>query len=196
MRRRGPLWRRAEGSAYGTMEGMDNIQDQIRELQTSVRRQRFAIVALASALTGIAFVGAVSPAGDATFDTITCKAWKVVDKDGRARIGADALPNGAASIAWVDKDGKPRIGAYTLPDGRAGMTWFDKDGKERISAATESDGLAGVALRDKYGKDRINATTDPDSWAKMAWYDKAGTIRIGAVTRPDGTVILPTTDLK
>jgi hypothetical protein len=27
---------------------MDNIQDQIRELQASVRRQRFAIVTLAS----------------------------------------------------------------------------------------------------------------------------------------------------
>jgi hypothetical protein len=30
------------------MGGMDNIQDQIRELQASVRRQRFAIVTLAS----------------------------------------------------------------------------------------------------------------------------------------------------
>ena len=54
---------------------METIQDQIRELQlsvraqqTSIRRQRFAIVTLSSILTGFALISATQPAGDATFD--------------------------------------------------------------------------------------------------------------------------------
>ena len=70
---------------------MDNIQDQIRALQTSVRRQRFAIFTLATILASSALIGAVRPAGDATFDTITCKGWQVVDKDGKQRISAEKI---------------------------------------------------------------------------------------------------------
>ena len=55
------------------MSGMEDIQAQIQSLQTSVRRQRFAIVGLATLLAGSVLLGAVSPAGDATFDTITCE---------------------------------------------------------------------------------------------------------------------------
>ncbi len=152
---------------------MDNIQDQIRELQTSVRRQRFAIVALASVLTGIALIGAVRPVGDATFDTITCKEWKVVDKDGKPRIGAATAPDGSAGVAWVDKDGKPRIVAGTEPDGSANVVWADKDGKPRIGAGTGHKLGSGVM-----------------------WYDKDGKVRILALTLSDGTVFLPTEDLK
>jgi len=83
---------------------MDNIQDQIRALQTSVRRQRFAIVALATILAGSALIGAVRPAGDATFDTITCKEWRVVDKDGMLRI--NAATNADGTVIYPTKDGK------------------------------------------------------------------------------------------
>ena len=47
--------------------------------------------------------------GNATFDTITCKAWKVVDKDGKQRIGAATFANGEAGVQWLDKDEKARI---------------------------------------------------------------------------------------
>ena len=100
-----------------TLPGMDNIQDQIRVLQTSVRRQRFAIVALASILAGSALIGAARPAGDATFDTITCKEWSVVDKSGKERISASTDAKGTAAVVWSDKDGKTRIGAATFADG-------------------------------------------------------------------------------
>ena len=120
---------------------MENIEDQIHELKTSVRRQRFAIVALASVLTGIALIGAVRPAGDATFDTITCKAWRVVDKGGKLRIGASTAADGAADVTWFDTDMKTRIIATTSPSGLAGVTWSDKEGKERIVAGTILDGV-------------------------------------------------------
>ena len=42
-------------------------------MQTSVKRQRFAIIALAGIIVAGGFIAAVRPAGDATFDTITCK---------------------------------------------------------------------------------------------------------------------------
>ena len=141
-----------------TLPGMDNIQDQIRVLQTSVRRQRFAIVALASILAGSALIGVVRPVGDATFDidtfdieTITCKTLRVVDEDGKVRISAYAEADGSAAVGWYDKDGKVRIAAYTQDaDGTAGVAWFDKDEKVRIGAATKADGT--VSYPTKGGK--------------------------------------------
>jgi len=127
---------------------MDTTQDQIRELQTSVRRQRFAIVTLASILAGSALIGAVRPAGDATFDTITCKGWKVVDKDEKARISAATLADGSAGVTWLDKDGKARISAVTVADGSSAVGWLDKDGKTRIKAATEADGTVVYPTKD------------------------------------------------
>jgi len=116
------------------MPGMDNIQDQIRALeasvksqQTSVRRQRFAIVALATILAGSALIGAVRPAGDPTFDKITCTEWHVVDKDGTPRISAFTNADGIAAVAWRDKDGKARISAATDADGF--VIYPTKDGK-------------------------------------------------------------------
>ena len=96
---------------------METIQQQLNALQTSVKRQRFAIVALAGIIVAGGFVAAVRPAGDATFDKITCKGWNVVDGDGKERITAFSNPDGEASMGWFDKDGKVRIGAGTLVDG-------------------------------------------------------------------------------
>jgi hypothetical protein len=151
------------------MPGMENIQEQIQALQTSVRRQRFAIVTLASLLAGSVLLGAVAPAGDATFDTITCKEWKVVDKDGKVRIGASTTAEGGSDVAWFDKDGKGRIIAGTTANGNAGVAWVDKDGKKRIGAGTEADGFASVG-----------------------WFDKDEKKRIEAFTEADGTVVYPT----
>ena len=131
-----------------TLRGMDNIQDQIRVLETSFRRQRFAIVALASILAGSALIFAVRPAGDATFDTITCKEWRVVDKDGKVRIAAGTAPDGIVGLLWMDKDGTGRILAATFADGDAGVAWSDKDGKTRILADTAASGTVTYPTKD------------------------------------------------
>jgi len=149
---------------------MDNVEEQIRALQTSVRRQRFAIVALAILLAFVA--EELRPAGDATFHTITCKAWRVVDKDGKERIRAGTV-DGDAGVTWFDTDGKMRIAAFAAADGLARVAWFDKEGKERIGASTFADGLAGIG-----------------------WLDRDGKERIAAGTQADGTVIYPTADGK
>ena len=115
---------------------MDNLDSRIRALEASNRRQRYSITALAAIIVGGAFIAATRPAGDATFDTVTCKAWKLVDKDGKGRIGAVTTDDGTAGMAWYDKNGKMRIDAVTTGDGNAIVTWLDKNGKDRISAST------------------------------------------------------------
>ena len=149
------------------------LQTQIDELKASSKRQKIAIIALACVIVAGVGVAAIQPAGDATFDTITCKAWKVVDKDGKQRIGAETNADGKAGVSWSDKDGKTRIFALTFADGNAGVLWFDKDEKLRIVAATSPDGDAGVVVADKDEKQRISA-----------------------MTKADGTVELPTSDMK
>ena len=134
---------------------METIQQQIGALQVivakqqvSVKRQRFAIIALAGIIVAGGFIAAVRPVGDATFDTITCKGWKVVDKDGKLRIVAATLDDGQASVALLDKQKKARISATTFADGDAGMTWRDKDEKTRIGAVTYADGTVNLPTTD------------------------------------------------
>ena len=93
------------------------LQTQIDEMKQSLNRQKLINIALAGVIVVGVGVAAIQPAGDAEFGTITCKAWKVVDKDGKLRINAATLANGTASVQWLDKDEKIRIGAVTLPDG-------------------------------------------------------------------------------
>ena len=181
---------------------METIQQQIGALQVivakqqvSVKRQRFAIIALAGIIVAGGFIAAVRPAADAIFNTITCKTWVVVDEYGKVRINAFTNPDGLACVGWLDKDGKVRINAFTNPDGQACVGWLDKDGKSRINASTNSDGQACVAWFDKDGKSRINAFTNPDGNAAVQWLDKHEKQRIAAGTLANGTVLLPTTDL-
>ena len=174
---------------------METIQQQIGAMQKSIKRQRFAIIALAGIIVAGGFIAAVRPAGDATFDTITCKEWSVVDGDGKERIGAATHADGIASVQWKDKNGKLRIDAGTLADGNAGVVWLDKNEKGRIVASTLADGDVSVDWFDKDGKSRIAAGIYADGNASVVLGDKDGKPRIAAATFPDGTVALPTTDL-
>ena len=160
------------GATMSYLAAME-LQTQIDELKASLNRQKLAIIALASVIVAGVGVAAIQPAGDATFDTITCKAWKVVDKDGKLRINAATYADGQASVQWNDKDGMARIAAGTNADGQSGVGLFDKDGKVRISATTLADGSASVK-----------------------WWDKDEKVRISAGVSANGTVELPTKDLK
>jgi len=174
---------------------METIQQQLNALQTSVKRQRFAIIALAGIIVAGAFVAAVRPVGDATFDKITCKGWKVVDGDGKQRIAAATLAGGQAFVHLFDTDRKLRISAETFDDGTAGVKWYDKEEKVRIKTSTFAEGDAIVQWRDKDGMLRILAGTYADGQAGVQWFDKNKNCRIAATTSDDGTVILPTQDL-
>ena len=96
----------------------------------------------------VAQLKALLHGGDAKFGIITCKGWRVVDKDGKTRINATTFADGTAGVSWIDKDGKMRIIAATSADGRAGMQWDDKDGKMRIGAATLADGSVVLPTED------------------------------------------------
>ena len=124
------------------------LQTQIDELKASMRVQRFAIVALSCVIVAGVGIAAVQSAGDAEFDTITCKAWQIVDKDGKVRIAAETDPDGRARVQWLDKDEKQRIAAETDADGNAGVQWLDKDEKRRIAALTSADGTVALPTGD------------------------------------------------
>ena len=156
---------------------MQTIQQQLNALQTSVKRQRFAIVALSGIIVASGFIAAVRPAGDATFDTITCKKWKVVDADGKERITArtdlESNSGPSAGISWFDKSGAERISAYTFVAGSASIVFSENEKSPRIVVATNTrTGHAAIGLVDKELKPRIQLKV----WA-------------------DGTIELPTKDL-
>jgi hypothetical protein len=146
---------------------MDQITQQIESLNTRVRRQQYAVVALFAVLAGIVVYFKIGDA-NATFDRVTCREWVVVDTDRKIRIGAGTSADGQVSIQWYDKDEKLRIAAGTVTSGQASVQWFDKDGKPRIAAGTVASGQAAVQ-----------------------WFDKDGKMRIDARTRADGTVVFP-----
>ena len=97
----------------------------------------------------VAFVGYVVSQLNPTFDTITCKEWRVVDKHGMVRIDAAAnAADGLASVQVIDKDGMVRITAATLANGLASVQWLDKDEKMRIGAGTQADGTVVLPTTD------------------------------------------------
>ena len=174
---------------------METIQHQIGALQTSVKRQRLLNIALLGVIVAGGFVAAVRPPGDATFDTITCKGWKVVDKDEKVRIASATSADGKAGVVWIDKDGKMRIDAGTYADGGASVRWYDKDEKMRIGAITKADKTAGLAWFDTENKLRLTAYSLDNGQAGLSCYDKDEKMRICASTLA-GAVFLPTTDLQ
>ena len=95
------------GATMSYLAAME-LQTQIDELKASLNRQKLAIIALASVIVAGVGVAAIQPAGDATFDTITCKAWKVVDKDGKSRIVAGTNVDGNVGVRWFDKIARAR----------------------------------------------------------------------------------------
>ena len=172
-----------------------DTQEQIRALQTSLRRQRYAILVLSGIVALAGLSAATHPVGDATFDRVTCREWVVVDKDGRTRMGATTGEDGLAGMSWRDKDGKERVTIRTNASGSSGVACVDTDGKVRIHATTSASGNAGIYWQDKDGKPRIGALTFGNGSTGVEWTDKDGKPRITAGILADGTVILPTKDL-
>ena len=80
---------------------METIQQQIVAMQEEIKRLREELEIVKKG----------------NFDTITCKTWRLVDKDRKLRIVAATLADGEASVTWFDKDEKKRIAAATLADG-------------------------------------------------------------------------------
>ena len=86
------------------------LQAIVTQQQVSVKRQRFAIIALAGIIVAGGFIAA------ATF------------------------ADGNATVSWLDKDEKMRITVTTFSDGFSSLAWFDKNMKTRIDAEITADG--------------------------------------------------------
>ena len=151
--------------------------------------------AIINCVFAVAFVGYVVSQRNPTFNTITCKTWKIVDANGEERITAFTNPGGIASVVWIDQYWKTRIVMATLANGKAGVTLFDENGQERIAAATYSDARATVAWIDTNGKSRIDAGIFESGVAGVQFYDEEENQRISAATlSAKGPVLLPTKD--
>ena len=174
------------------------IDEQLTSMRSTLWRQRVFNVVLVCTVV----VAALSPSyfpqfgPDATFNTVNCKTWNVIDANGNLRISATTTPDGSTSMTWLGKDGKPRIGATIAADDSASLAFADKDGMPRIGASTSADGNAGMTWFDKDMNLRMSAGTFANGNAGMTWFDKDGNSRITASTAADSTVTLPTTDLK
>lgn len=154
---------------------MDEIETRIRKLEASNRRQRAAIAALACTLVGAALVAATRPAGDATFDSITCKRWAVVDAAGVERIttggkGASDSPG----IQWTDPTGKVIRMAAGVSDQEAKFMMFDKVGKRQIELETDGSGASGIELRGPDGKFVFTVGTRSDGRVRYMLKDAEG----------------------
>jgi hypothetical protein len=173
---------------------MEAIEDQIRALQVSLKRQRTTIIGLSIFIVASRFASLLPSTGDASFDKVTCKEWWVVDKAGKERIKAMTFADGGAGMGWLDQYGQTRITVEVSPDGDADLHWLDRHGTERIKAGTSADGIAGMGWKDKNGKVRMAATTDDEGLASMCWFDNFANLRIATATKADGTPVYPSKD--
>ena len=140
----------------------------LMELQTQIKKLNARIAKLEKMLNG----------GNATFDTIICNRWMVVDKDGKLRIRAVTFADGDAGVELFDKDEKVRIAASTFADGQAAVKCLDNNEMERMTALTRANGKASVQLYDKDGYGRIYAGTRADGDPILTCCDKDEEFRI------------------
>lgn len=159
-------------------------QAQLRQLQNSVRHQRYAILALSAIIAGAGLIAATRADGDATFDKITCKEWVVVDINGKTRIKAAVTDNDQAAVQWIDLNQHTRIAAATSSDGSGSVCLLDTNEKVRISAGTRK-GEASTQWSDASGKTRFSAGTN-EGLASTDWFDASGRLRFVARTSGDG----------
>jgi hypothetical protein len=144
---------------------MSTIEERIRVLEVSNRRQRYIISALSATVVGAVLVAATRPVGDATFDKVTCKSWAVVDSGGVTRIEAFASEDFKSGIYWRDPGNKLRIDVSTQkimqdcahirmldgnsvriaaevhPTNEARLELFGPDKKLRFLTATHTGGI-------------------------------------------------------
>jgi len=98
-----------------------SVEDELRNLRASLRRQRIAIVLLAAAVSVCIVAIAVRPAKDGHFsaitcDTVTCGSWHVVDRSGDKLLTAYASSDGKAHMWWYSESGKAASLLPRLPD--------------------------------------------------------------------------------
>ena len=156
-------------------------QAQLRQLQNSVRHQRYAILALSAIIAGAGLIAATRADGDATFDKITCKEWVVVDINGKTRIKAAVTDHDQAAVEWIDVNQRTRIIAATTTNGSGCVLLRDTNEKVRFSAGTTTEGLMSTEWFDASGRLRFVARTSGDGQASAGWNDRDGKLQFGQI---------------
>ncbi len=164
---------------------MQNSDDQVQALRAELarlerigtRRQWFLFTALGASIC-IGLMGASPDEKTASFDSLTCREFKVLDKDGNCRIRASINDKAMATLTLQSPSGSPRVMLMDLPEKGAGITLLDQEGKIRIVASTSKNGSGEIALNDANQKARIVAGTDASGTARIVWWDGDGKMRI------------------
>jgi hypothetical protein len=132
---------------------MDPIQQQLAVMQEEIKQLREELAQVKAGKFNVL-----------ACDTITCKAWQVVDKAGNVRITAATLANGESGIGWFDNNGKPRIDAGTFAAGEVGVRWSDTNGNIRMTAFTQPNGNTSMQWLDTEGETQMNVAVS--SWRR------------------------------
>ena len=114
---------------------MKTIEEQLMNLESRVRRQRFGMIGLSLGLAGAFFLGMTQ-----------------------------AKPTGmSVESLTITKDGTPRIVLGTnTEDGGVGIGFLDPAGKPRIVMGTDSRGDGGMAVMDKNAATKIVIGSGPE----------------------------------
>jgi hypothetical protein len=173
---------------------MDSIENRVKALEQSNRRQRLVIAGLSAVVFGGALVAGATPAGDIEVNKVTCKSLIVKDANGKPRFAAGAnnslqhLKGDTFGTVWYDLEDKPRLAAGTDPYGNASLQLIDSQSRRRLVAASMTDGAACLEWLDKDGKRRLSAVTDNDGWAGISFFDRDELSRCLSGTTASGAV--------
>ena len=131
--------------------GID-VQARLDRLEASLRRTRFTLTAVI--LAALLTLAGGSLLATASSDTITARAFRLTDAQGRVRALLHATPAGPA-LALHNEQGKTRAMLTVTPDG-PGLGFFDEQGKLR-AMLTVHQGREGLTLRNAAGRSTFSA---------------------------------------
>lgn len=191
---------------------VQQLREELAHQRTLLRRQQFAMAAVAAGLAGFVLLGAVqaptaAPTGtappatvplvpaDAAFGVLTCREVRIVDGSGKIRVRLGSGTGGAAGIEWLAPDGRRRLWAESAADGSPNLSMSDAAGTSRLVASVSSQGDAAMQWFDADRRMRINAASQSNGLAGLYWWDTSDRQRVPRITAEtgrNGNVVFPT----
>ena len=131
--------------------GID-VQARLDRLEASLRRTRFTLTAVI--LAALLTLAGGSLLATASSDTITARAFRLTDAQGRVRALLGMTPDGPG-LSLLDEQGEVRAGLSVNSDG-PGLVFADEQGKVRAGLAVHQ-GREGLTLRNAAGRSTFSA---------------------------------------
>ena len=143
-------------------------------LERGLRRQRRMAIALGGVLFAGGMLAAARSVGDVDCEKLTCRRLLLLDDEQRPRIEFASDPKGPTGFRLLDKDGRTRLLASTLPDGACLLTIRGMQGAVRAGIGELNDGTSSVCLFDPEGHPQFDASVGPDGRLRIETAPPAG----------------------